>query len=280
MEQKLSRAEYSSEFATNRRDLMRFFVLTYAITWGVALLYLALPDPMSRLFGEISPSAPLYFLAVYAPSLAALILTFQTDRLNGVVRLLSRLRPRLANWPYYLAVLVSWPLLDTLSLWLQHLITGEEVTYLALSEGYLLPGILLFALITDAGPLGEELGWRGYALPRMLQGSGSPLTVAIALGLIWGAWHLPAFFVAGTYQHDLGMGIVWLLVGTTLVSVIMTWLFGRTGGDVLAAGVLVHLINNLIQGRLVYVNLVYLPLAVAAGIALVRQHKLPGRQLE
>jgi len=159
------------------------------------------------------------------------------------------------------------------ALLLQGAITGEATASLDLGRWYMAPIVLVVTLIFDAGPLGEELGWRGYALPRLLAGRFSPLAAALVLGLIWGVWHLPAFFVAGTAQHDLQMGILWLIVGTMLASVIMTWLYRRTGGDVLASGVLVHLMNNLTVAHLPFVDLAYAPLAIVAGIALVRQNR-------
>jgi hypothetical protein len=121
--------------------------------------------------------------------------------------------------------------------------------------------------------MGEELGWRGYALPRLLSGRLNSLTAALVLGIIWGIWHLPAFFIAGTSQHDDQMGIFWLILGTTLSSVIMTWLYIRTKGDVLASGLLVHFMNNFTSARLPYLDLVYTPLALAAGVALTRSNK-------
>ena len=267
---------------TRSRELVGFFALTYGITWGLAVLLLALPGPMARLFGPMSMSSPLYYLAVYAPSLSALALTACRSGTSGVLGLLGTLRPRRASIPYYALVLLGWPVVYTVALLLQRAVTGESPPMLDSSRWYWAPVVLATALIVDAGPLGEELGWRGYALPRMLastrarsahQAGSSPLTVALVLGVIWGIWHLPAFFVAGTAQHDRGMGFLWLLVGITLSSVIMTWIYRRTGGDVLAAGVLVHLMNNQSQADLVYVDVVYAVVAAAAAVSLVRDRE-------
>jgi membrane protease YdiL (CAAX protease family) len=259
----------------DRRECFRFIAVTFAITWGIGGLYAFVPSMMEKLFGEVSTTALLYFVAVYAPSIAAIILTFCSSRMSGVARLIGSLRPRLANWPYYLAVLLGWPVLDSIALSIQRTIGGDDVVFLDPSRWYLAPGILLFTLISDAGPMGEELGWRAYLLPRMLRGRWSPLVVAIVLGIVWGIWHLPAFFLSGTAQHDAQMGIIWLLLGTILTSIIMTWLFRRTGGDVLASGLLVHLMNNLTQASLLYLDLAYLPIAIIAGIALARDRQDP-----
>jgi len=97
--------------------------------------------------------------------------------------------------------------------------------------------------------------------------------------VIWGVWHLPAFFVAGTFQHDAGMGIFWLILGTTLSSVVMTWLYRRTRGDVLASGLLVHLMNNSMSAQLPFIDLVYAPLAIVAAVALVTEKDAPKSEL-
>ncbi len=253
-----------------RNELTLYFAAVFAITWGIGGLYVFLPEQMTNLFGAITLTSPIYFIAVYAPTISALVISLARRGIADAGTLLLKLRPKTASWPYYLAVLLGWPVLDSAALGLQSLVTGEPLATLEFKLWYLAPVVLVTALLTDAGPMGEELGWRGFALPRLLALFSSPLGVAIGLGLVWGVWHLPAFFVSGTAQHSTGMGIAWLIAGTTLTSIIMTWIYRRTGGDVLAAGLLVHLMNNLTQAKLPFVVAVYLPLAIAAGIALFR----------
>lgn len=260
-------SRYTSRYA---RDLLLFFSGVFTITWGIGGLYVFLPTQTEALFGPISLTAPTYFLAVYAPSLTALLLSLVRYGRKGAGNLLRTLLPKQSNLRYYAIILLGWPVMDSMALVLQSAVEGQPVTTLDFSLWYLAPALLLTAVVMDAGPMGEELGWRGFALPRLLVLGRSPLFIALSLGVVWGIWHLPAFFVAGTAQHDTSMGILWLLLGTTLVSVLMVWLYGRTGGDVLAAGLLVHLMNNLTQARLVYVDLVYLPFALAAAWSLLK----------
>jgi len=259
-----------------RRDLLVFFGATFGVTWGIAALALLIPNVVERLFGKLSTTSPLYFLAVYAPSLVAIMLTVFRGGWQSGLQLIGTLRPRKANFSFYLAVLLGWPILNRLALLLQGIATGTPTAWLDFSEWYMAPVLILLQLATDAGPLGEELGWRGYALPRLLSGPLSALGAALLLGVIWGVWHLPAFFVAGTHQHDAHMGIFWLILGTTLSSVMMTWLYRHTDGDVLASGLLVHLMNNFTTAELPFIDLVYAPLAIAAGVALLVK-KRPAR---
>ncbi|MCU4799695.1 CPBP family intramembrane metalloprotease [Halobacteria archaeon HArc-gm2] len=87
------------------------------------------------------------------------------------------------------------------------------------------------------GPLQEEFGWRGYALDPLVDRIGA-LGGSVVLGLIWGFWHLPLFYVPGMtiyYQKP-----IWGFVASiVMVSVVMTWLYDRTGGSLLAM-LLVH----------------------------------------
>lgn len=74
----------------------------------------------------------------------------------------------------------------------------------SLPTGLILLGLLLAFLISliFGGPLAEEIGWRGYALPRLHE-ERNPLVSDLILGVVWGLWHLPLFFIAGTTQSFL-----------------------------------------------------------------------------
>jgi membrane protease YdiL (CAAX protease family) len=81
--------------------------------------------------------------------------------------------------------------------------------------------------------LGEELGWRGYALPR-LQKRRSALTATLILGVAWAFWHLPAFFYKDTYvAMGLMAGLPLLLISILAASIVFTWLYNSTPGSLL-----------------------------------------------
>jgi membrane protease YdiL (CAAX protease family) len=100
-------------------------------------------------------------------------------------------------------------------------------------------GILIFTLFS--GPLAEELGWRGFALPR-LQAKYNALLSSLILGAIWTCWHLPLFFVTGATQMSIPFPIYLVLV--TTISVYITWLYNNTKGS-LVITVLAHYAYNL-----------------------------------
>lgn len=96
------------------------------------------------------------------------------------------------------------------------------------------------------GPLPEEIGWRGFALDRLLR-TRSALAASVVLGCVWAAWHLPLFAVPGTFQHDLGIATprAWVFLATMVpLSVVITWVYQHTARSTLAAA-LVHFSGNL-----------------------------------
>jgi len=102
----------------------------------------------------------------------------------------------------------------------------------------------LFALLF--GPLPEELAWRGYGLDR-LQESWNALASSLILGLVWALWHLPLFFIAGSYQSRLvGSPFCWLFpVQVVALSVVLTWIYNHNRHSTLSA-VLLHFMVNLV----------------------------------
>lgn len=142
---------------------------------------------------------------------------------------------------WYLAVFLLFPVLIGGSLLLA-VLTGDPAPELpALADPITIPVAFLYILLLG-GPLQEEFGWRGYALER-LQQKWNAVTSSLVVGLAWGAWHLPLFFMPRQefyYQRP-----VWgLLLSTTLVAFLFTWLYNNTRGSILAA-MLFHTMFNL-----------------------------------
>jgi hypothetical protein len=110
--------------------------------------------------------------------------------------------------------------------------------------GRLLLGTLLVALVKDPGPLGEEFGWRGFALPRLLDRH-SPLGASLRLGLAHAAWHLPLFFIPGMPQAQVSFPL--FAVGVFSIAIVDTALYLRTRANLFFA-ILVHLMANVCGG--------------------------------
>jgi membrane protease YdiL (CAAX protease family) len=223
----------------NWQPLRRYYLLAFGITWGVG--WLALLAAAYHPAFALSTSNPLYYVAAFGPSIAGLIMVGRGEGRAGLKRLLARAVPTRAGLPWYLAVIVGYP---AVALAAGRLEVPDILANLPRWDRllYLLP----LTLVTDPGPIGEEFGWRGFALPFLLRRR-PPLAAALILGVVWAIWHLPAFFVPTLSQSRLSFPV--FLLNSVALSVIMTWLYLRTGGDLLVM-ILVHLMANYSAGVL------------------------------
>lgn len=219
------------------RHLWRFFVLTFTITWGVGGLWLLFPKPLSDHFGSFAYGSPAYLVAACAPSLVGFGLTLAEGRAS-LVALLRRLMPGTAV-TLAIAVLALPALALALSLTMPR---GWPVKPGAVLVATPLLLLTTAQIVRNLSPLGEEFGWRGYALPRLLE-RWSPLLAGTILGLVWTLWHIPAFLFSGIVVTPLA-DIGWYALGTTALSLLMTWLHVRGRGSLLVAGLIPHAMIN------------------------------------
>ncbi len=208
-----------------------FFFLAYAITWG---LY----------FAANSTSTPglrglLFYLGVFTPGLLALWLTRRADGSPGVVALLQRLvQWRVpARW-YVFALMYIATIKLTVAL-LYRAITGAWPPLGQVSWYVMLAAILGSTLV--GGQVGEELGWRGYALPQLAMRFGL-WGASLLLGVLWAGWHLPLFFILG--GDTVGQSFPLYLLQVTALSVAIAWLYVKTQGSLLLTMLLHAAVNN------------------------------------
>ena len=214
------------------RPLRIYLWLAFGITWGVGGVALLAGDIRS---GGAMPLHPLHYVAAFGPTVAGLLMAARVDGRDGLRRLLVRALPRTSSLLWYVAVVVGFPGANVIATWL---IAPESLATLPSWDRLLF--MFPVTMVTDTGPLGEEFGWRGFALPRLLERQ-RPLLAAVILGVIWWAWHLPTFFIPALSQSQLSVPV--FLVNSLALSVIMTWLYRRTGGDLLLM-ILVHVAAN------------------------------------
>lgn len=210
------------------RDLAWFFGLTLVLSWGLAGAGLLL-------FPQGGMGAWIY-VAGWAPTLAAVILSLR----GGLGPLFTSLvRPFHVGW-----LLVAALLLPAAGLVLSQLPRLGFVWPVAPHAILVKLPLVLFTtaqIVSNTGPLGEELGWRGYALPRLLMRR-SPLVSALLIGVAWSIWHVPAFVMGAMGQGWQGFG--WWVLDTLALSMVMTWLYLRAGRNVLVAGMIPHFVIN------------------------------------
>lgn len=119
---------------------------------------------------------------------------------------------------------------------------GQSVIWIDLPSGVELFGLIILTLSYTfffGGGTNEEPGWRGFALPK-LQLKFSPLIASLILGFIWGLWHAPIYLP----QSESLLQFIIFLLNTLKITIMLTWLYNRTGGSVLATALL-HTIGNL-----------------------------------
>jgi len=224
------------------RELWVFFTLTFAMSWGLGGLYLLLHARLDPLLGPMGPHNAVFYVAAWAPTLSALLAALTLGGTAGCKALLARLvRPFPPVWLAVAALIVpAIALVLTLSprLGFPNWPVTPRMILVAL------PAVLFGTaqIVTNTGPLGEELGWRGYALPRLLAKSNAFLA-AIVLGAVWTIWHVPAFFITGIMGQSLA-GFGWWSLDTFALSITITWLFLRANGNVIVAGMIPHFVIN------------------------------------
>lgn len=206
--------------------LLPYFLMTFGLAWGLLALYIFLPEQMTARFGAISASHPAFILAVYSPAIAAVVVVLYCGGIQGMKAYLSRLLLWRCPTGWYAYLLFGIPLI---------FVAGSIAKGNLLDNPFPFDGVTqmlaAMAFMLVLGPV-EEFGWRGVALP-LLQRHFSPIWAALILGLIWGVWHLPAFFLSGTPQS--AWGIMPFLIGSICLSVIMTPLFNASNGSILLA---------------------------------------------
>ena len=220
----MTHSKASDTHSFSLASLGPFLIITFGLAWGIIGLYIALPDQMAAIFGEISGNHPLFYLATYAPAIAALTIVLLRSRWDGTRRFLSRLLLWRAPAAWYAFLLLGIPLLFYVGAVWKGLSPAELVP--VSSVGAYLVALALFAI---KGPV-EEIGWRGLALP-LLQRKMSPLWASLVLGVIWGVWHLPAFMLSGTPQS--AWSFTDFFIGTIALSFIATGLFNASRGSIL-----------------------------------------------
>lgn len=206
------------------RSLVPFLLISFGLAWVILGLYLFLPDPMGAVFGQLTGNHPLFFLAVYAPAIAAFLLVVRIGGFAGLRRFLGRALLWRCSVAWYAFLLLGIPLIFLGGSALRGNLLTDPFPFASIPA--LVVGLVLAVI---KGPI-EEFGWRGLALP-LLQRKFAPLWAGLMLGVVWALWHLPAFLLSGTQQS--GWSFPAFFAGCLAISVIATALFNRSRGSIL-----------------------------------------------
>jgi membrane protease YdiL (CAAX protease family) len=217
-----------------RYPLITFFVLAFGISW---LLWVP---------STIFPNWPglLTFLTGFGPAAAAILVVALVDGQKGGLQLVSSLGQWRVGVRWYLLVLLGPALMMGISISLYRVLGRESgmpetgQLFASLSSHFLALVVLFVYQMLIVW--GEEIGWRGYALPK-LQAKFHPLIASIILGLLWGLWHLPSFWIAGSVHQS--MSVPFFVLATIGYSILYTWIYNGASGS-LWIMCLLHAANN------------------------------------
>lgn len=235
----------------------RFFTLTFILSWLIWI-----PLTMSH-FGigpfhvAESTSNIVRLLGVLMPAASALILTRLTGGRDAMRSLRARLFLWRVNWKWWMAAVIGQPVLLVLAALVFNLFSASKLTPEPLvSASAFIVNVIMLLIAT----LGEEIGWRGVALPG-LQKRGNAFQSSVILGLLWATWHIPFWLLLDTFDQ---FGVSYLLLNFVFVlpfTFYITWFFNHSDQSLLLP-VMLHLTFNI-------VNTVLYPVTINVGAFLV-----------
>ena len=255
-----------------RHSLVAGILLMFGFTWPIDLAH-------SGVLPFQVPFA-VYILLGWGFILAAVLMTWLTLGRSAVITLLKRYILWRVHWKWYLVALFLYPAVILLAVLINAALTRTPLDFSQVFARQIfgasanLPVLFIPFLLFDAIANGEEIGWRGYILPR-LQVKYSALISSLIIGVVWGFWHLPKFLAPGNESS-----FVLFMVRIIPETVIYTWVYNNTRGSLLlvtllhaagnAAGVFLPIANTVSgtnQGALLIQ--IALDVLVAVGVVLL-----------
>jgi len=215
-----------------KRNSLTYFFLTFVITWSMWF-----PATLIKLNGGTSalgPDNPIGQLGRWAPGIAAIILTAILAGKQGIGDLFRPLKIWRVNIGWYLFALLFQPILFIISKWIDFSLLNQSYEIVSPLSTLDIDAPFIFIAISVIisaipGAFMEELGWRGFALPR-LQNKNNAMVASVILGLIWGIWHIPSMIFFG---ETAALNIIWSVVNFIPVTILFTWLYNNTQGSLL-----------------------------------------------
>lgn len=219
-----------------------YLLIAYGWTW-----LWAIPVILTRQdYHSVPILLPIIFIAVFGPGLAGIFLTHREGREAWRDFWQRAFDFRRIRWQWIFFMLLLWPATHLLANFLSNSM-GEQVPASEMfremtSQPWIIPMIVVLYLLQSAI---EDLGWRGYMQEKLLR-SWTPVQSALLVGIFHAFWHLPFFFIVGTNQIKMGLGInFWLFVFQAIAfSVFATWCYLDNHHSTLAV-ILLHTAGNL-----------------------------------
>ena len=219
--------------------LGQFFLIALGFTW---LFWI--PDALNK--RGVLPDTiwtNLGFLGAFGPLIAAIYLVYKEHKIDGIKDMLRKGVDHAFGGKWWAIIFLLFPILISVAYFVSILVGG--VIPISEVEGlYLFLPFIFFSVLFTGGPLQEEFGWRGYALPR-LQAKYSPFVSSLILGFIWAIWHFPQFLVPPEKTGMFYITPIWSFVLTVMAAnFVYTWVYNHTNASILGA-LLLHTQMNL-----------------------------------
>lgn len=234
----------SLQYVMREHPLFFFFLMAYAISW-----ILSVPVILSEWHILPKTGFTFYFfftIKSFGPFLAAYIMTRIMEGKKGWLSFRSRFRLLHVGWQWYAFILLGVPALMLLGI---SVLPGALASFRGFPPHFVITYLISFILIFfGGGPLGEEPGWRGFALPRM-QSRYGPLCGSLLLGALWTFWHLPDFLTSaqkggpGTGLYPFYSGLPVFFLEVMALAILFTWVSNNTKGSIFIA-ILLHASYN------------------------------------
>lgn len=226
-----------SNISVSKRSLVNFFILTLSFSWlfwlpGVLASYNILSTPV--------PNVVWVVIGAHGPLFASFTLAYRSGGKPAIVDLFRagfNVRMGAAWW---ILILGAPAIFAGVAVWISTLVSDFQMDTTLLMQPLMIAPIFLYMFFLG-GSVQEEFGWRGYALPHLLR-IGTPIVASLILGLIWGVWHVPLFYIAGFSQASMAFGVFLSL--SVAFSIIFTWVYIRTKHNVFSALLLHAAINT------------------------------------
>ncbi|HZD24299.1 MAG TPA: type II CAAX endopeptidase family protein [Acidimicrobiia bacterium] len=223
-----------------RRSALTFFGLVFGWSWlwwlAAGLTGVPVTEP---------PATTLALIGGLGPLLAAVLLVWRHYQPEERHEFWRRIwDPVRVGWRWWLLIVLAGAG-PTLIGWL--VTSGGDLGIGVSSTAAASVGVFIWLVFAAGAALVEEPGWRGYALDALLKRHSLAVS-SVALGVVWALWHLPQFFLEGTYQHDevgFATGLFWMFMAAIIVQTFLyVWVVTSTSGSILAA-IVFHALTNL-----------------------------------
>jgi membrane protease YdiL (CAAX protease family) len=226
-----------------------FFALTYFLSWLIWIPLALAHFGLGPVWISEELSSVVRLLGVLMPAAAALILTAAVGGRAAVGSLMARLLLWRVRWVWWLAAIAVFPALLLAAALLYSRFTGQPVLTVVIESPSALLVNIIFLAIAAAG---EEIGWRGVALPALLR-KFRPIQASLILGLLWATWHLPFWVLLDTWSEFGPLYFVLNYLFIVPMTLYMTWFFIHSRSSVLLP-VASHLTFNILNVAVVSVT--------------------------